>query len=92
MPRTPENLPRHELIGLNASVEEHPDENKEEISGDVLDETRDMLRIGDRWVEKEGTVFLFKLDENLVRIKGDIINKRPEDRLKMKLPGKWETI
>lgn len=92
MPRTPENLPRHELIGLQAEVEEQPDSNKEGISGEMLDETRDMLRIGDKWVEKEGTIFLFELDEKKVRIKGDIIQKRPEDRLKMKLPGEWDTV
>jgi ribonuclease P protein subunit POP4 len=92
MPRTPENLPRHELIGLNAEVEEHSDSNKEEISGEVLDETRDMLRIDDKWVEKEGTVFLFELDEKKVRIKGDIIKKRPEDRVKMSLLDKWDNL
>jgi ribonuclease P protein subunit POP4 len=92
MQRTPENLPRHELIGLTAEVEEHPDQNKVGISGEVLYETRDMLRIGDRWVEKKGTVFLFELDGNKVRLKGDIIKKRPEDRVKMSLPGKWESV
>jgi ribonuclease P protein subunit POP4 len=92
MPRTPENLPRHELIGLQAEVEKHPDSNKEGVSGEVLDETRDMLRVGDKWVEKEGTEFVFELDVDKVRIEGDIINKRPEDRVKMKLPGKWESL
>ena len=91
MPRTPENLPRHELIGLQAEVEEHPDSNKVGINGEVLDETRDMLRIGDKWVEKKDSTFLFELDGKKVRIKGDVINKRPEDRLKMKLPGKWDS-
>ena len=92
MPRTPENLPRHELIGLDAEVEEHPDSNKVGISGEVLDETRDMLRISDKWVEKQDTVFLFELDEKKVRLKGDIIKKRPEDRIKMSLPDKWENL
>jgi ribonuclease P protein subunit POP4 len=92
MPRTAENLPLHELIGLQAEVEEHPDSNKVGISGEVLDETRDMLRIGDKWVGKEATVFLFELEDETVRLKGDIIKKRPEDRVKMSLPGKWETV
>jgi RNase P/RNase MRP subunit p29 len=43
-------------------------------------------------VEKEGTVFLFELDEKKVRIKGDIIKKRPEDRVKMSLPDKWDNL
>ena len=92
MPRTAENLPKHELIGLQAEVEEHLDPNKEGISGEVMDETRDMLRIGDKWVEKEGTVFLFELDEKKVRLKGDLIQKRPEDRVKMSLPDKWDSV
>jgi ribonuclease P protein subunit POP4 len=92
MPRTPENLPRHELIGLKAEVEDHPDLQKEDISGEVLDETRDMIRIGEKWVEKQDTVFLFKLDDKKVRIHGNIINKRPEDRLQMKLPNKWDEL
>ena len=92
MPRTPENLPRHELIGLQVDVENHLDSNKEGISGEVLDETRDMLRIGDKWVEKEDTVFLFELEDSKVRIKGDIIKKRPEDRVDMSIPDKWETV
>jgi ribonuclease P protein subunit POP4 len=92
MSRTPENLPRHELIGLQAEVEEHPDSNKVGISGEVLDEARDILRVGDKWVEKVDAVFLFELEGNKVRLKGDIIRKRPEDRLKMNLPGKWESV
>lgn len=92
MPRTPENLVRHELIGLQVEVEEHPDSNKEGISGEILDETRDMLRIGDRWVEKEDTVFIFELEDSKVRVKGDVIQKRPEDRVEMSIPGKWETV
>ena len=92
MPRTAENLPRHELIGLRVEVEDHSDENKVGISGEVLDETRDMLRIGGKWVEKEGTVFLFELEDSKVRIKGDIIQKRPEDRVDMSIPDKWETV
>ena len=89
MPRTAENLPRHELIGLRVEVDEHSDENKVGVSGEVLDETRDMLRIGDKWVEKEGTVFLFELEDSKVRIKGDIIKKRPEDRIDTSIPNEW---
>jgi len=92
MPRTAENLSRHELIGLRVEVEEHSDSNKEGISGKVLDETRDMLRIGEKWVEKEGSVFLFELEDSKVRIKGDIIKKRPEDRVGMSIPDKWEAV
>lgn len=93
MPLTPENLPRHELIGLEAEVVESTDEAQEGVSGEVLDETRDMLRIGDRQVEKEGSVFRFTLpDGTRVKVEGSLIAKRPEERTGMKLPDKWEYV
>lgn len=93
MPITPENLPRHELIGLHAEVKESTDLDKEGISGEILDETRDMLRIGDAWVEKENTVFLVEIPSGEeVELNGNIIAKRPEDRVDMKIPGKWEDV
>jgi len=91
MPRTPENLPKHELIGLNVEVVEASNDNYIGISGEVLDETRDTLNIDGKTVEKKSSVFLFELPTGEeVRIKGDLIAKRPEDRLKMKLPDKWK--
>ena len=92
MPRTAENLPRHELIGLYTEIEKSTDSNKEGITGVVLDETRDMLRIGNKWVEKQDTVFLFELEDAKVRIHGNIIHKRPEDRIDMSIPDKWESV
>lgn len=93
MPITPENLPRHELIGLQAEVKESPDPDKEGISGEIMDETRDMLRIGDAWIEKGGTTFLVEIPSGEeVELKGNIIAKRPEDRVDMKIPGKWEDV
>lgn len=90
---TPENLPRHELIGLECEVVESPDETQEGISGEVLDETESMLRIGDREVEKAGRVFRFTLPSGeKVKLDGDLIGKRPEERVDMKLPDKWEYV
>lgn len=93
MALTPENLPRHELIGLQAEVVDSSDENQVGISGEVLDETESMLRIDDKEVEKEGCVFLFEIPSGeKVRLEGEIIAKRPEERVGMKLPGKWEYV
>ena len=92
MPRTPENLPRHELIGLQVKVLEASNENYIGISGEVLDETRDTMNIDGKTVEKKSCVFVFDLPSGEeVEIKGEIIAKRPEERLKMKLPDKWES-
>ncbi|MFB6213547.1 MAG: ribonuclease P protein component 1 [Candidatus Nanohaloarchaea archaeon] len=91
MPITPENLPKHELIGLECEVVEAEDEGQVGISGEVLDETRSMLRIEDRRVEKKSAIFRFTLPSGgKVKVDGELIAKRPEERAGMKLPGKWE--
>lgn len=84
---TPENLPRHELIGLDCEVVESTDKQQIGISGEVLDETKSMLQIGEKKVVKKDSVFLFTLpDGRKVRLEGRLITKRPEDRTGMKLP------
>lgn len=90
MPITPENLPRHELIGLKCEVIESKDENQIGISGEVLDETQNMLRINGKKVEKKLSVFRFTLPSGeKVKVNGKLIAKRPEERVGMKLPDKW---
>jgi len=93
MPITPENLPKHELIGLECEVVESKDENQVSIKGEVLDETQNMLRIGEKQIEKEISVFRFTLPSGeKVRVDGELIAKRPEERTGMKLPDKWEYV
>jgi ribonuclease P protein subunit POP4 len=88
---TPENLPRKQLIGLRAEVIDSTDPNKEGITGEIEEETRDTLTIDGRQVEKENCSFLFTLPEGeKVELDGSVIAKRPEDRKDMKLPGKWK--
>ena len=90
MPITPENLPKHELIGLHAEVIESTDPTQEGLSGEIMDETKHTLRIGDREVEKKNCTFLLEIPSGeKVRLDGELIEKRPEERVKMKLPGKW---
>lgn len=92
MPRTPENLPKHELIGLEVEVEKHSDEAVEGLKGTVVDETRNMLVIDGKKVSKKDGVFIFELEKSKVRIDGELIHKRPEDRVKMRIPGKYEPL
>lgn len=92
MPRTPENLPKHELIGLEVKVDEHSDETVEGLEGTVVDETKNMLVVDGKKIQKEEGVFTFKLGDSEVRINGKLIAKRPEDRVKMRLPGKYEPL
>ena len=79
---TPENIIRHELIGLNVEVISCSDPEKEGLSGKVLDETRDTLRIEDHKVVKNNCRFLFKLTSGEeVEVEGESIQGRPEDRI-----------
>jgi len=45
MPITPENIVRHELIGLRVKVEKSADKTIEKIAGKVVDESYNMLKI-----------------------------------------------
>jgi ribonuclease P protein subunit POP4 len=93
MPITPENLPRHELIGLNCEVAESTDEVQKGISGEVLDETQSTLNIDGKTVEKKNCVFLFELPKGKkVKLDGKIIDKRPEERIDMKMPANHGSI
>ncbi len=91
---TPENIVRHELIGLKAKVTCSTDNDNVNLEGRVVDETRNMLVIetkdGERKMAKEQNVFSFYLPDSKkwVRIDGKIIVARPEDRIKKKF-GKW---
>ena len=93
MSRTPENLVRHELIGLPVRVVKHDDHNMEGLEGDVVDETMKTLSIlaekGRVTVPKKGAEFLFNLEEDKVKVEGDLLVGRPEDRVSKKIPGKW---
>lgn len=89
----PENLPKHELIGLHAEVVESTDEKQVGVKGEVLDETQSLLRIENKQVEKKNCIFRFTLpDGKKVKLDGSLIAKRPEERVGMKLPNKWEYI
>lgn len=90
--RTPENLIRHELIGLRLKVIESSNKKNVGISGKVIDESRNVIVIeggkGEVRLAKEHNVFVFSLGKQKVRIDGEILVGRPEDRIKKKFK-KW---
>ncbi len=96
MPRTPENLPRHELIGLDSEVVESTDPGREGLAGTVVDETKNTLLLdtedGEKSVPKEECVFRFHLEDLKVRVNGRLLSGRPEDRIGKRLPRKWEYV
>lgn len=90
---TPQNLVRHELIGLKIRVESSTNKGQKGLTGTVVDETYNTLRIEnkdkEKTVAKENCSFIFTLpDKTKVQVDGKLLVSRPEDRIKKKLP-KW---
>ncbi len=91
---TPENIVRHELIGLRIEVADSKNSKSAGIKGKVIDETRNTLKIEkedgkEATLIKEDCVFLFTLpDRRRVRVEGEVIVARPEDRIKKRF-RKW---
>lgn len=85
---TPGNLAYNELIGLRIKVDESRNTTLRGLEGLVVDETRNMMIIendqgADKKIQKAGTTFIFTLDDGTrVRVKGDRLVARPEDRIK----------
>ena len=88
---TPQNILRHELIGLDVEILESSNPSLVGIRGRVVDETRNTLII-ERYdngkeviIPKDIAVFKFKLESKSVRVLGRFLIGRSEDRLKRKI-------
>ncbi len=93
---TPQNLVRHELIGLEAKVAENQDKRCGVVSGMIVDEKKNMILMmsGDKraWLTKDKITLDISIPSGeIVRVEGRMISGRPEDRIRKKLPGKWKT-
>ena len=95
---TPENIVRHELIGLRVRVAESTDPMLRGLSGAIVDETHNMLvvetrKTGKPPVEKRlsklNSVFIFALPNKVkVKVEGRLLVSRPEDRIKKRF-DRW---
>jgi len=90
---TPQNLVRHELFGLKVKIASSTDTTQKGLSGRVIDESYNTLRIetkgGEKTAIKKKCVFIFTLpDKQKVEVDGKLLVSRPEDRIKKKLP-RW---
>ncbi len=86
-PRTPQNIGRHELIGLQVLVESERCPGYSKIRGRVVDETKNTIVVFDgvkkRILPKGPATFYFTFpDKTTTVLKGDDIIGRPEDRTK----------
>ncbi|MEM0476407.1 MAG: ribonuclease P protein subunit [Candidatus Aenigmatarchaeota archaeon] len=95
MVRNEYNLVRHELIGLKVKILDSKNKSLKKIKGIVIDETYNTIIIEKKnkkrkIVPKKSTIFLFELENNKkVKVLGDVLIGRPEDRIKKKFP-KWK--
>ena len=84
--RSPTNIARHEIIGLEIVVVDANNKSLIGIQGEVVDETKQSFIIqtknGEKRVLKKGTSFKLKVNNQALIIKGDILVARPEDRIK----------
>lgn len=95
---TPENILRHELIGLRVRVAESTDSMLRGLSGTVVDESYNMLVIetkkikklaAEKRLSKQNSVFIFALPNRVkVKVEGRLLVGRPEDRIKKKF-DRW---
>ena len=92
---TPKNILQHELVGLPVRVVDSTCSNYKGLSGIVVGETYNMLKISHdlkaiKTVPKKECTFEFALDSRVkVRVKGEVILGRPEDRVKRRLKVGW---
>jgi ribonuclease P protein subunit POP4 len=84
---TPQNVARHELVGLTARVVDSPDPSLVGIEGRIVEETAHTLVFeteddeDEKTVPKEYTNFEFELpDDVTVRVDGKTIDARPAER------------
>ena len=91
---TPQNIVKHELVGLTTHVIESKDPNHVCRKGVILGESKEIIQIsteqGTIAVPKDICVFDMTLPDNtVVRIDGGLLMGRPEDRMKKRLNRSW---
>ncbi|MFX1560385.1 MAG: ribonuclease P protein component 1 [Promethearchaeota archaeon] len=91
---TPQNIVKHELVGLSTHVVESKDPNHVCRSGVIQSESKEMIQIGTESgpisIPKGICVFEMTLpDDTVVRIDGRLLRGRPEDRMKKRFNRSW---
>jgi len=87
---TPENILKHELIGLRVSVEQSPNKSEEGITGIVVDETKNTLILetgrGIKSLEKQYKLLRVALPDSVsVVIDGSVLSVSPTRRVSMRV-------
>ncbi len=87
---TSRNILQHEIIGLNAEIIESHDVGLVGLSGRILDETQQTVSLfrGNRRIVVPKNVAVFRLvlpNGEIVKVQGETLLGRPEDRVKTKM-------
>lgn len=85
---TPQNVLRHELIGMDILVSGAANPNQRGLSGRVIDETKNLLVIetqkGVRRIQKMHSIFQVRLPgRETVEIDGSVMVLAPEKRINL---------
>ncbi|MFW9848138.1 MAG: ribonuclease P protein component 1 [Candidatus Thorarchaeota archaeon] len=91
---TPLNILNHELIGLETHVVGSRDPGHVSKKGTVVAETKEMIQLdtgdGEVLLPKDVCVFEITLpDGTVVRVDGNLLKGRPEDRMKKRPIRRW---
>lgn len=82
------HLVNHELIGLQTQIVDSTNKSVVGLSGKIIDETKSMFTLdtqnGTKMIPKQHSIWKFTLNDHELLIDGNLISKRPEDRLKVK--------
>lgn len=88
---SPENIVRHELIGLKVTVSDSSNPCLAHISGRVVDETRNTFLLetkrGIKRIPKANTSLIFDLADGKgkVKVTGSILISQPENRISKRI-------
>jgi ribonuclease P protein subunit POP4 len=87
---SPENLARHELIGLRVHVDSNTDPGLVGIEGLVVDETRNTFLLETKRkivrIAKSNASLIFTLpDGRRARVQGSILISQPENRISKRM-------
>ncbi len=87
---TPQNILKHELIGLQVTVEHSPNKFEEKISGFIIDETKNLLLVdtgrGIKSLEKQYKLLRVTLPDSIsVIIDGSALSVSPTRRVSMRV-------
>jgi len=80
---------RHELIGLQCNVAQSSNPSQEGLKGKIVDETKSSIVLetknGRKRLLKRNIVLDLKVQDKVIRIKGLLLEGRPEERVKFKV-------